>query len=94
MDGEVVALGQSGFPNFKLLQNYPREASRIHFFVFDLLVNQGRDLTRLPLIERREIPTESESQIISKPRRPLCSRPFGNRGSKGSSANEEQAGEA
>jgi DNA ligase D-like protein (predicted ligase) len=55
VDGEVVALDQSGFPNFNLLQNYRTEAARIHFFVFDLLVYQGRDLTRLPLIERREI---------------------------------------
>ena len=55
VDGEVVALDASGFPNFNLLQNYRTEAARIHFFVFDLLVYQGRDLTRLPLIERREI---------------------------------------
>ena len=55
VDGEVVALNQSGFPNFNLLQNYRTEAARIHFFVFDLLVYQGRDLTRLPLIERRDI---------------------------------------
>jgi ATP-dependent DNA ligase len=55
VDGEVVALDQSGFPNFNLLQNYRTEASRIHFFIFDLLVYKGRDLTRLPLIERREI---------------------------------------
>ena len=55
VDGEVVALNQSGFPNFNLLQNYRTEAARIHFFVFDLPVYQGRDLTRLPLIERREI---------------------------------------
>jgi ATP-dependent DNA ligase len=51
VDGEIVALGQSGFPNFNLLQNYRSEASRIHFFVFDLLVYQEH-LIRLPLIER------------------------------------------
>jgi DNA ligase D-like protein (predicted ligase) len=55
VDGEVVALDGSGFPNFSLLQNYRSEASRIHFFVFDLLVYQGRDIARLPLIERRGI---------------------------------------
>ena len=55
VDGEIVALDASGFPNFNLLQNYRTEAARIHFFIFDLLVHQGRDLTRLPLIERREI---------------------------------------
>ena len=55
VDGEVVALNHSGFPNFNLLQNYRSEASRIHFFIFDLLVYRGRDLTRLPLIERRKL---------------------------------------
>jgi DNA ligase D-like protein (predicted ligase) len=55
VDGEVVALDQSGFPNFNLLQNYRSEASRIHFFIFDLLIYKGRDLTRLPLIERRDL---------------------------------------
>jgi len=55
IDGEVVAVGQSGRPNFNLLQNFRNAASRIHYFVFDLLVHKGRDLTRLPLIERREM---------------------------------------
>ena len=55
VDGEVVALDHSGFPNFNLLQNYRSEASRIHFFIFDLLIYEGRDLTRLPLIERRQL---------------------------------------
>jgi ATP-dependent DNA ligase len=55
VDGEVVALDESGRPNFNLLQNYRDEASRIHYFVFDLLVYEGRDLTRIPLIERRDI---------------------------------------
>jgi len=55
VDGEVVALDQAGFPNFNLLQNYRSEASRIHFFIFDLLVYKGRDLTRLALIERRQL---------------------------------------
>ena len=55
VDGEVVALDESGRPDFNLLQNFRSGASRIHFFVFDLLIYQGRDLTRLPLFERREI---------------------------------------
>jgi ATP-dependent DNA ligase len=55
IDGEVVALDQSGRPDFNLLQHYRAHASRTHYFVFDLLVNNNRDLTRLPLIERHEI---------------------------------------
>jgi DNA ligase D-like protein (predicted ligase) len=55
IDGEIVALDESGHPDFNLLQNFRSAASRIHYFVFDLLIYEGRDLTRLPLIERREI---------------------------------------
>jgi len=55
IDGEVVALDQTGRPDFNLLQNFRSAASHMHFFVFDLLVYKNRDLTRLPLIERREI---------------------------------------
>ena len=49
VDGEVVALDETGRPNFNLLQNFRSEASRIHYFIFDLLICQDRDLTRLPL---------------------------------------------
>src|SRR5262245_20271753 len=55
VDGEIVALDEAGLPNFNLLQHHSKQASRIHYFVFDLLVYQGRDLTRLPLVERRDL---------------------------------------
>jgi bifunctional non-homologous end joining protein LigD len=55
IDGEVVALNESGRPDFNLLQHYRAEASRIHYSVFGLLVYNNRDLTQLPLIERRQI---------------------------------------
>src|SRR5258708_36421877 len=53
IDGEVVALDESGRPDFHRLQHFTAAASRIRYFVFDLLVLNDRDLTRLPLIERR-----------------------------------------
>jgi DNA ligase D-like protein (predicted ligase) len=53
VDGEVVAIDDSGRPDFNLLQNFRAEASRIHYYVFDLLCWGDRDLTRLPLVERR-----------------------------------------
>ena len=40
-------------PNFNLLQNFRSEAQHIHYFVFDILICQDRDLTKLPLSERR-----------------------------------------
>jgi bifunctional non-homologous end joining protein LigD len=54
IDGEVVALDESGRPDFHGLQHFQATASRIRYFVFDLLVFEGRDLTKLPLIERRK----------------------------------------
>ena len=53
VDGEVVALDELGRPNFNLLQSFRSEAPRIHYFIFDLLVCNDRDLTTLPLGERR-----------------------------------------
>jgi DNA ligase D-like protein (predicted ligase) len=55
VDGEVVALDDSGRPNFNLLAQFRSEASRIHYFIFDLLVCNDRDLTKLPLSERRDL---------------------------------------
>jgi DNA ligase D-like protein (predicted ligase) len=55
VDGEVVALNESSRPDFNLLQHFRAGASQIHYFIFDLLIYQGRDLTWLPLIERRQI---------------------------------------
>jgi bifunctional non-homologous end joining protein LigD len=55
VDGEVVAIDESGRPNFNLLQNFRAEASRIQYYVFDLLCWKDRDLTRVPLVERRAL---------------------------------------
>jgi DNA ligase D-like protein (predicted ligase) len=55
VDGEVVALDDSGRPDFHALQHFKASASRIHYFVFDLLVLRGRDLTNMPLTKRREL---------------------------------------
>src|SRR5216684_6995816 len=55
VDGELVALDDSGRPDFNLLQNFRAEVSRIHYYVFDLLCWGDRDLKRLPLIERRAL---------------------------------------
>ena len=45
----------SGRPDSHLLQNFRAEAARIHYYIFDLLCCEDRDLTRLPLIERCEL---------------------------------------
>ena len=51
IDGEIVALDAGGRPSFQALQN-ARKAN-VAFFAFDLLELNGRDLTPLPLKERR-----------------------------------------
>jgi ATP-dependent DNA ligase len=54
VDGEIVALDNTGRPNFNFLQHHS-QAQRICYFPFDVLVYDNRDLTQLPLVERREI---------------------------------------
>jgi bifunctional non-homologous end joining protein LigD len=55
VDGEVVAIDDSGRPDFNLLQNFRAAASRIQYYIFDLLCWKDRDLTRVPMIERRAL---------------------------------------
>jgi DNA ligase D-like protein (predicted ligase) len=55
VDGEVVAIDESGRPNFNLLQNLRAEASRIQYYIFDLLCWEDRDLTHVPMVERRAL---------------------------------------
>jgi DNA ligase D-like protein (predicted ligase) len=55
IDGELVALGADGHPDFNLLQNFRSAESHIVYYAFDILVHKNRDLTQLPLSERRKI---------------------------------------
>lgn len=55
VDGELVALDESGRPSFNLWQNFRSAASRVHYYIFDLLCFKSRDLKRLPFVERREL---------------------------------------
>lgn len=56
LDGEIVVVDDQGRPDFQLLQHY-RESGSGHllYYVFDLLYFQGRDLTGLPLVRRKEL---------------------------------------
>jgi DNA ligase D-like protein (predicted ligase) len=55
IDGELVALGKDGRPDFNMLQNFRSAEANITYYAFDILVHKNRDLTMLPLSERREI---------------------------------------
>ncbi len=56
LDGEIVALDETGKPKFQLLQNAADlpHGARIVYYVFDLLYLNGVDLRKKPLIERKE----------------------------------------
>src|ERR1700712_4641285 len=55
IDGELVAMGPDGKPNFNLLQNFRSAEEHIIYYAFDILVHKDHDLTMRPLVERREI---------------------------------------
>jgi len=55
LDGELVALDSKGKTDFGLLQNFRSAESKIHYYVFDLLVLKGKDVSQLPLNERRAL---------------------------------------
>jgi bifunctional non-homologous end joining protein LigD len=57
VDGEIIVPNEeTGIANFGDLQNWRSEADgELIFYVFDILWLEGRDLTDLPLMERRKI---------------------------------------
>jgi len=57
IDGEVVALDEKGGSSFQLLQAREMEGrqSPIYYYVFDLLQAAGKDLTSLPLEQRKTL---------------------------------------
>jgi bifunctional non-homologous end joining protein LigD len=63
IDGEVVALDAEGRPSLNTLQNYGSSGAPLHFFIFDLLVLKGKDVTGEPLTKRRQL---IEKHILPK----------------------------
>src|SRR5512133_3184088 len=49
IDGEIVALDDSGRPCFNALQNYGSSKAPIVYYVFDLLILAGRNVMCEPL---------------------------------------------
>jgi len=56
IDGEAVALDDEGRPSFQLLQSTLKDqrGANLAFYAFDLLVDRGEDIRKLPNIERKE----------------------------------------
>jgi bifunctional non-homologous end joining protein LigD len=57
LDGEIAVLGEDGVTSFAALQDALSrgQAQRLTYHVFDLLHLDGRDLTGLPLVERKAL---------------------------------------
>ena len=56
IDGEIVVLDDKGQSDFSRLQEWRSEADgQLYYYLFDILWLDGRDLTQLPLTERRDI---------------------------------------
>ncbi|MEO6248108.1 MAG: DNA ligase D [Sphingomicrobium sp.] len=55
IDGEAVALGTNGKPDFGLLQASLKDGGAgLAFYAFDLIVDQGEDISGLANLERKE----------------------------------------
>jgi len=72
IDGEVVAVDAAGKPSFNLLQNYRSIKAPLVYYVFDLLVLAGRDLTDDPLASRREL---LRREVLAKLAEPIRESP-------------------
>lgn len=54
IDGEVVAFDRDGRPSFSALQAALKDGGDLHYFAFDLLEEEGEDLTSLGNAARKE----------------------------------------
>ena len=56
IDGEAVAVDDEGKPSFQLLQSTLKDqkGANLLFYAFDLLIDGGDDIRKLPNIERKE----------------------------------------
>ena len=71
IDGEVVAFDEAGRPSFNVLQNYGSSPAPVVFYVFDLMMLQGRDVRRESLETRRELLEEKVLKKLAEPVRYL-----------------------
>ena len=67
LDGEVVAFDEDGRPSFNLLQNYGSADVPIGYFVFDVMMLAGRDVTREPLSARQSMLESKVLPHLSEP---------------------------
>jgi ATP-dependent DNA ligase len=66
--GEIVAFDESGKPSFNTLQNHGSSGVPLVYFIFDVMILAGRDVTKLPLEARQEL---LEAKILPKLAEPV-----------------------
>jgi len=54
IDRELVAIGKDGVSHFQLLQNALRHEAKLLYCAFDLTFENGEDLRKRPLLERKK----------------------------------------
>jgi ATP-dependent DNA ligase len=72
IDGEIVALDESGRPSFNTLQNYAASQTPILYYVFDVMILAGRDIIGESLKRRREL---LQSRVLSRLDAPIRESP-------------------
>jgi bifunctional non-homologous end joining protein LigD len=57
VDGEIIAINDEGRADFQQLQGFIKNANAAHlvYYVFDIIWYKGKDVTMLPLVERKAI---------------------------------------
>jgi ATP-dependent DNA ligase len=55
IDGEIVAIDETGRPSFSRLQNFSANADAITFYAFDMPMWKGEDLRTQPLVLRHRL---------------------------------------
>ena len=66
LDGEIVAVDESGRVSFNLLQHHRSQAQALLFYAFDVLICRGKSLLNVPLEKRRKVLSEIFEKVRSK----------------------------
>jgi ATP-dependent DNA ligase len=67
VDGEIVALDEERRPSFKTLQNYGSAQTPVIYYLFDVMVLNGRDLRGKTPLERRQLLEEHVFPELAEP---------------------------
>jgi bifunctional non-homologous end joining protein LigD len=68
VDGELVAIDETGRTSFNLLQHHRSQAHAVQLYAFDILVFRGKHVLNAPLESRRKLLAEA----LPKAAGPIC----------------------